>query len=142
MTRSDDRIRAEMAERLAYYADHLDEIDARLYALDREWDIERTLEAKAAALAFTGVALATTVDRRWLLLPALASAFLFQHATQGWCPPMAVLRRLGVRTAEEINHERYALKALRGDFDEQPARSKLGAVLHAIGIRPNGLARP
>ena len=27
-----------------------------------------------------------------------------------------MFRRLGVRTAAEIGHERYALKALRGDF--------------------------
>jgi hypothetical protein len=29
---------------------------------------------------------------------------------------MPVFRRLGVRTATEIEEERYALKALRGDF--------------------------
>ena len=39
-----------------------------------------------------------------------------QHAVQGWCPPLAVWRRLGVRTQSEIDEERYALKALRGDF--------------------------
>ncbi len=132
------RIRAATAERLTYYADHLDEIDARLHDLDREWDIERTIEANASTIAFTGIALGVTVDKRWLLLPALVSAFLFQHATQGWCPPVPILRRMGVRTADEINQERYALKALRGDFEEQPARSKLTAVLHAIGVRPNG----
>jgi len=33
-----------------------------------------------------------------------------------------VFRRLGVRTADEIAEERYALKALRGDFDDvEPA---------------------
>jgi hypothetical protein len=42
---------------------------------------------------------------------------LLQHAVQGWCPPIPILRRLGFRTADEINRERYALKALRGDFD-------------------------
>ena len=30
--------------------------------------------------------------------------------------PTAVFRRLGVRTQSEIDEERYALKALRGDF--------------------------
>ena len=39
-----------------------------------------------------------------------------QHALQGWCPPIELFRRLGVRTAGEIARERYALKALRGDF--------------------------
>jgi hypothetical protein len=46
------------------------------------------------------------------------------HAVQGWCPPVPVLRRLGFRTASEIDHERYALKALRGDFE------KFGAAQH------------
>jgi len=47
----------------------------------------------------------------------VVAAFLFQHAVQGWCPPIPVLRRLGVRTSREIELERIALKALRGDFD-------------------------
>ena len=57
------------------------------------------------------------MHRRWFVLPALVGAFLLQHAIQGWCPPVSVLRRMGVRTTREINHERFALKALRGDFD-------------------------
>lgn len=113
---SNRRIRREADRRVAYYADHPAEIPARLEQLDREWDIERTLEANASTLAFTGVVLGATVDKRWLALPALVLAFLFQHALQGWCPPVPVLRRLGVRTATEIEQERYALKALRGDF--------------------------
>ena len=91
-------------------------IDRRLEELDREWDIERTLEANAATVALVGLGLGTFVDRRFYLLPAAVSGFLLQHAVQGWCPPMPVFRRLGVRTATEIEEERYALKALRGDF--------------------------
>ncbi|MBX3501391.1 MAG: hypothetical protein KF889_18280 [Alphaproteobacteria bacterium] len=132
------RIRAATAERLAHYADNPEEIDARLRELDDEWDIERAIEANASTIAFAGIALGVTHDRRWLLLPALVSAFLFQHATQGWCPPVPVLRRLGVRTADEINQERYALKALRGDFEPRPERTRLTAILEAIGVRPNG----
>jgi len=91
-------------------------IDRRLEELDREWDVERTLEANAATVALVGLGLGTFVDRRFYLLPAAVAGFLFQHAVQGWCPPMPVFRRLGVRTASEIDEERYALKALRGDF--------------------------
>jgi hypothetical protein len=111
------RIQQEMEDRIEYYAEHRDEIDERLAALDREWDIERTLEANAAGLAFTGVVLGAFVDRRFLFLPAAVTAFLMQHAVQGWCPPLPLFRRRGVRTATEIETERYALKALRGDFD-------------------------
>lgn len=91
-------------------------IERRLAELDREWDIERTLEANAATVALVGLGLGTFVDRRFYLLPAAVAGFLLQHAVQGWCPPMPVFRRLGVRTASEIDEERYALKALRGDF--------------------------
>jgi hypothetical protein len=110
------RIEQETADRVRYYASNPADIGRRLRELDEEWDIERLLETNASALAFTGVALAGLVDKRWLVLPALVTAFLFQHAVQGWCPPVPILRRLGYRTAREIDIERAALKALRGDF--------------------------
>jgi len=110
------QIRDQMAERVEFFAVHPDRIPHRLSELDEEWDIERAIEANASALAFTGVVLGATADRRWLILPALVTAFLFQHAVQGWCPPVPVLRRLGFRTAHEIEQERHALKAIRGDF--------------------------
>ena len=91
-------------------------IEARLSELDAEWDTERTLETLAASFVLTGTALGATVDRRWLALPAVVSAFLLQHGVQGWCPPLPVIRALGVRTPAEIAAERAALKAARGDF--------------------------
>jgi hypothetical protein len=91
-------------------------IERRLAELDAEWDIERTLEANAATVSLIGLTLGATVDRRWFLFPAVVAGFLLQHALQGWCPPLPVFRRLGIRTSYEIDYERYALKALRGDF--------------------------
>ena len=105
-----------MARDVAFYAAHPDLIDRRLARLDREWDTERTLEANAATLALAGTLLGAFRDRRFLALPAAVTAFLLQHALQGWCPPLPVIRGLGVRTAAEIERERTALKALRGDF--------------------------
>jgi|SRR4051812_39710930 len=70
-------------ESVRHHAASPEHIDERLAELDREWDIERTLEANAATLAFTGVVLSATTDKRWLALPALVTAFLFQHAIQG-----------------------------------------------------------
>ena len=113
------RIRRQTEEnitRLKYAGPTL--IARRLEELNREWDIERAIEANAATASLIGVTLGVTVNRRWLALPALVGAFLLQHAVQGWCPPLPVLRRLGFRTASEIDHERYALKALRGDFTD------------------------
>jgi hypothetical protein len=83
----------------------------RLDDLDREWDIERCLETGASSLTLIGLALAATTDRRWILRPIGVAAFLLQHALQGWCPPLPLFRRAGVRTADEINRERCALRA-------------------------------
>src|SRR5688572_27257584 len=91
-------------------------IDARIDELDREWDIERTLEINAAAFALTGTILGAFANKRWLILPTLVATFLAQHAVQGWCPPITLLRKLGIRTRPEIDREKYALKGLRGDF--------------------------
>lgn len=111
-----------IADRIARYAGRdKAEISRRIEELEREWDMERLLETNASALAFTGLLLGVTRSRKWLLLPSIVLPFLFQHAIQGWCPPIPVLRRLGVRTRQEIDHEKYALKALRGDFENLPS---------------------
>ena len=110
------RIRLEADKRVRHFSENPAGIDRRLRELNEEWDIERVLEANAASIAFTGTLLAATVHKRWLMLPVLVTGFLFQHAVQGWCPPVPILRRLGYRTAREIDEERVALKALRGDF--------------------------
>lgn len=93
------------------------EINARLEKIQKEWDIERALEANASTLALTGVLLGTLFSRKWYLLSFVVTSFLLQHSIQGWCPPLPVLRSLGFRTRQEIDEEIYALKTLRGDFD-------------------------
>jgi len=114
------RIEQQLARRISYYAVRPADIEHRLRELEREWPVDRVLQTQAATLSLAGVVLGVGLDRRLLWLPALVSLFLLQHALQGWCPPLPLLRRLGVRTAEEIALERYALKALRGDFRGVP----------------------
>lgn len=111
-----ERIRHQTEMNLAYYEAHPDEIDRRLSHLDREWDIERVVETNSAILTLSGLVLGIGISRKWLLLSLAVQGFFLQHALQGWCPPIPILRRLGVRTQAEIEEERYALKALRGDF--------------------------
>jgi hypothetical protein len=106
------RIEQEINDRVAYYSQNPDGLDARFHELDREWDIERAIELNASALAFVGTSLGALRNRNWLILPALVTGFLFQHAVQGWCPPVPVLRRLGFRTTHEIEQERRELSAL------------------------------
>ncbi len=125
------RLRRQMETRIFYFAVHPDLIDDRLVELDNEWDIERLLEANAAGVSLFGVLMAAK-NRTWLLLPMVVAGFLMQHALQGWCPPVPIFRRLGIRTTYEINIERIALKALRGDFgkikDEESSKRALAAL--------------
>lgn len=92
-------------------------ISERLSELDMEWDIERALMTNAASLSLLGVSMGIISGRKWLILPLVVGGFLLQHSLKGWCPPLPVLRRMGFRTRNEIEQERYALKLLRGDFD-------------------------
>ncbi len=88
----------------------------RIDELDREWDVERLLQTNASVLALSGLTLGLTVSKKWLAVPGIVLPFLLQHAVQGWCPPLPILLRLGIRTRKEIEREKYALKAMRGDF--------------------------
>lgn len=110
-------------------------IAERLTELDNEWDIERLLEANAASVVLIGLALGTFVDKRFYLLPAAVGTFLLQHALQGWCPPLPIFRRLGVRTQSEIEEERFALKAIRGDFQGIHPGSGNGHLLAEESLR-------
>lgn len=114
-----ERIDREIQENIDHYSMRSnEEISHRIRELEYEWDIERVLEAMASSFSLTGIALAATINKRWLLLPGTVLSFLLLHAIQGWCPPVPVLRRLGVRTREEIERERYALKAMVGEFSD------------------------
>jgi hypothetical protein len=107
--RVNDAIRRATEARIIYFERHPEEIPWRLEQLDREWDIERVLETGSASLSLGGLLLGMFGRRRWLLVPLAVQGFFMQHALQGWCPPLPLFRRLGVRTVDEIDFEREAL---------------------------------
>ncbi len=128
------RIDQDIEHRVREYANRSrSDITRRIEELDREWDMERLLETNASAIAFTGLALGLTHSKKWLIVPGIVLPFLFQHAVQGWCPPVPLFRRLGVRTREEIDRERYALKVLRGDFEKVQSLPRADVALKAVG---------
>ena len=110
-----DRIHEALQDRLRELQRDRGSIGARLAELDAEWDLDRLffLGAGAVVLA-TGLAVAMRHRRVTAALPA--GAFLLARALAGWAPPLALLRQFGVRSRQEIEHERIALRALRGDF--------------------------
>jgi hypothetical protein len=121
----DDQTRSNIRH---FGAQSLAELDARITALERKWDMERILETNASLLALSGAVLGLTVNRKWFWLTGGVLGFLAQHALMGWCPPVPVFRQLRVRTQNEIDRERYALKAIRGDFAHVSAAPSPAAV--------------
>ncbi|WP_375768965.1 DUF2892 domain-containing protein [Archangium gephyra] len=115
--KANEEILREMRERIAWYADRpQDEVQQRVEELEREWDIERVLQTNAATLSLVGLVLGVTSNRKWLWVPGVVAGFLLQHAVSGWCPPVELLRRWKLRTREEIDAEKFALRVQRGDF--------------------------
>ena len=129
------RIDAKLEASLRYYANKPEAvISARIEKLERESDIERILEINASIAALTGLGLGTFVNRKWYLFSAGVLGFLLLHGVQGWCPPLPILRRAGVRTRSEIDREKFALKYLRGDFDridDGGRRTRIANLAHA-----------
>lgn len=76
-------------------------IENRLAKLHREWSQARDVKTAAACAALAGLALATLLDTRWILLPAAAVAAAL------W------LRHSGLRARLEIEAERRVLRAMR-----------------------------
>ncbi len=99
---------------------NLDVINHRLRMLEEEWDMERVLETSASALAVAGTMLGFARSRKWFLLSGAVGGFLLLHAIKGWCPPVPLFRKLGVRTSDEIANERMVLKMMRKDFEHLP----------------------
>ena len=128
-------------ENILYYSTlPADAIENRLEELDKEWDIERVLELNASVLALGGLVFSFFRGPRWLILPAVVTSFLSQHAIQGWCPPLPLFRLMGYRTRKEIERERYSLREvldnLMGDEElEQLLASAEGRNEEDSGVR-------
>jgi hypothetical protein len=130
-----EQIRRQVHDRAARYAARGPQaIAQRLAELENEWDVERYLETMAPTFTLLGLLLGLRFDKRFMLIPFVVQGFFLQHALQGWCPPLPVLRRMGVRTQSEIDEEKYALKALRGDIRSVHEQGAVqGAIAAAAG---------
>lgn len=100
-------------------------IGERITEIDSEWDAERTLLLNAAALTLAGAVLGAFVNKKWFLLSVGASLIMAEQAITGWSPALGALKILGKRTTNEINREKYALKALKGDFKNKDTIEKV-----------------
>ena len=125
---------------IAHFSAHPQEIPARLAELDREWDVERSLASGSSALTFLGIVTGLAGRRRGFLLSLIVQGFYMQHTLQGWCPPLPVLRRLGFRTASEIERERCALKDILREDNADRTSSGLHHPTEKFAISPKDTA--
>lgn len=128
-----DRIDRETLEHLwEGWGESGHRLSRRIARLNQEWDVERALALGTAGLSLLGLALGAAVDRRHLWLPAALLGSLALHALGGWSPPVALLRRLGIRSRQEIDVEKFGLKLMRGDFT--------AALVPATAVGPSSAA--
>lgn len=95
-------------------------VQHRLTELDQEWDVDRALMVNfaiaggasfALGLArYAGSPLLGPRRKGFLYFFGTQLTFLLVHGAVGWCPPASVFRRLGFRTAREIEVERAGLR--------------------------------
>jgi len=112
-----DCVTEQTRENVARYVSATPQIlDQRLEELSQEWAVERVIAGGSAVGIFAGLLLVAILGVGWIVLPATITALLLMQAFVGWTPLVPLLRRMGYRRGCEIGHERYALKALRGDF--------------------------
>jgi hypothetical protein len=94
--------------------------------LNHEWDVERALEVSAASVILGSTIMGLKTNKKyWFMISGTASLFLMQHSLQGWCPPVPLVRRLGIRTSEEINNEKIVYKLLKNDFENIPTSAEV-----------------
>jgi hypothetical protein len=107
--------------RIAYYSRHPEEIDERLAELNREWDSMKVAVVASAGISLVGLAVALSRGSKRALIPlaVIQGVLLRQTISPSTCNQSA-LSRIGIRHRREIEAERVALKAVRGDFQSLP----------------------
>jgi hypothetical protein len=110
-----------LEERLACLADAGPQaITDRLNELDKEWSAGRVTKVTIGLVIVIGLALAVVAGPWWLILPAFGALFLLQYLFSRMSWLGAMYRELGFRSGADIDQEKFALKALRGDFHLLP----------------------
>lgn len=95
-------------------------IDERLVELDRAWTAGRASKAALGAAVVVGLGLGLAVSPWFFLLPILAGAILVEYVFSRQSVLGAMFRAAGLPSGADVEHEKLALKALRGDFKHLP----------------------
>jgi hypothetical protein len=95
----------------------------RIGALEEEWDMEKFVTVTLAGMGIFGLVMGLIGSRVWRVLSWISMPLLFLYGQDKWRPSDGILKSLGLRSRKEIDEEKYALKALRGDFQKVDSAS-------------------
>lgn len=91
-------------------------LDDRLKALEGEPELETVAILGLAGAGILAFAFGILGSRLWRIAAWLALPLIFAQALGRFRSARELLGGLGMRSRREIEEEKYALKALRGDF--------------------------
>ena len=109
----DVTIEADSDRSLNYYSDQLPDIQKNLRQLNLAWGFERA--RLPLSVIFISGALGFLLKRRYAAASFFALGLLIQQILKKQ-PLSSQQRKLGVGERNELELERYAMKAQRGDF--------------------------
>jgi len=95
-------------------------IEKRLGWINQEWSVGRAVKGSVALLILAGLALSYFVSPWFLLLPLATGLLLAQYLFSKRSVLGDLFCALGLRTGEQIDCEKLALRTLRGDFKHLP----------------------
>ena len=95
----------------------------RIRSLEEEWDMEKFVTVSMAGMGLFGLVMGFFGSRVWRVLTWISLPMLFLYGQEKWRPSEGMLKSLGLRSRREIDEEKYALKALRGDFQQVDSAS-------------------
>ena len=91
-------------------------LSERIRALGGEWDAEKFVLVGLSGAGAFGLLMGLFGSRLWRVLTWAALPLLLLAGLERWRPSRGLIKSLGLRSRKEILEEKYALKALRGDF--------------------------
>jgi len=95
-------------------------ITDRINQLEWEWTAGRMTKVTLGVTILLGFALTALLGPWWLILPAAAGLFLLQYLFSRTSWLGAMFHEMGYRRGCEVEQEKLALRALRGDFRHLP----------------------
>lgn len=95
----------------------------RIHSLEEEWDMEKFITVGLSGIGVFGLVMGFFGSRVWRLFSWVSLPLLFLYGQDKWKPSNGALKSLGLRSRKEIDEEKYALKALRGDFQRVDSAS-------------------